>query len=313
VIQTEVMDLNEVVTDLEEMLRRTIGEHIELTVSLAPGLPPVEADSGRLAQVLINLTVNARDAMPNGGIVTIDTEEVEVDEEYGAGRPGVTPGNYVRLRVSDTGEGMSKEIVEQAMEPFFTTKGEGTGTGLGLATVFGIIKQSGGDVRLYSEPGLGTTVSVLLPASEDAVVVAEGADVTQRGEGGETILLVEDEEALREVGERVLTRHGYRLLIAGSGPEAIQMAADHDGAIDLLVTDVVMPEMSGKELAEQLGLTRTGLRVLFISGYAHPILGSTIGLDTRVSLLEKPFSGTKLVARVRAALDERAEPSPESS
>jgi PAS domain S-box-containing protein len=313
VIQTEVLDANEVVLDLEEMLRRTIGEHIQLTTSLAPDLSMIVADSGRLAQVLINLTVNARDAMPDGGMLTIDTENVEVDEEYGSGRLGLAPGSYVRLRVSDTGLGMGKEVIERAMEPFFTTKVEGNGSGLGLATVFGIVKQAGGDVRLYSEPGLGTTVSVLLPASEHAVAPAGAAGEEPRGAGGETILLVEDEEALREVGERVLTRNGYRLLIAASGAEAIQLAAHHDEAIDLLLTDVVMPEMSGKELAEQLATTRPSIRVLFISGYAHPILGSTMGLDARVSLLEKPFSGSKLLASVRATLDARAEPSANQS
>jgi PAS domain S-box-containing protein len=309
VVQTEVLDLNDVVVDLEEILRRTIGEHIELTVSLSPDLWPIVADSGRLAQVLINLSVNARDAMPDGGMLTIDTENVEVDEEYGAGRPGLASGSYVRLRVSDTGQGMDKEILDRAMEPFFTTKGEGTGTGLGLATVFGITKQAGGDVRLYSEPGLGTTVSVLLPASRDAVLPSDPGGASALNAGGETILLVEDEEALREVGERVLNRQGYRLLVAESGADAIRLAAEHDGRIDLLLTDVVMPEMSGKELAERLTIARPDIRVLFISGYAHPILGSTIGLDARVSLLEKPFSGSRLLSSVRAVLDENAEPS----
>jgi two-component system cell cycle sensor histidine kinase/response regulator CckA len=289
-----VLDLTGVVLEMEQLLRRTLGEHVVLETSLAPDLWPVMADHGQIEQVLINLAVNARDAMPDGGTLRLDTENVAVDEVYATARPGLSPGSYARLRVSDTGVGMTREVVERAFEPFFTTKPKGAGTGLGLATIHGIVTQAGGYVQIYSEPGLGTTFTVLLPATDAPVpepVAAPGA----RYGGGETILVVEDEPAMLEVTRRILDSHGYTVLTAGDGPTALQIAEEHDGPIDVLLSDVVMPHMLGKEVAERISGLRPGIRVLFMSGYAQSVVP---GHD----VVDKPFTEAILLTRIRELL-----------
>ena len=288
VVRPQVLDLNKVIGDVEEMLRRSIGEHITLIVRPGADLPPVTCDPGQVEQLLVNLVLNARDAMPSGGNLVIDTSRHD---------------DRVCLRVSDSGRGMKPDVLERAFEPFFTTKASGEGTGLGLATVYGIVTQAGGDVSIASEPGLGTTVTVLLPAGVrvDAAAAAP-RPVGTRGHG-ETLLVVEDEAALRDVAGRILSGAGYRVLAAEGGVEALALAARHDGEIDLLLSDVVMPGMLGKEVAERLVLDRPGTRVLYMSGYAQPVLHSQGTLDPGVALLEKPFTANDLLTAVRERLD----------
>ena len=312
VTRPEVLDINDVVRGVQELLRRTISEHVNLTTTLAPRLWPVLADAGQLEQVLVNLAVNGRDAMPAGGTLTIETANVDVDAHYAESRAGLAPGRYVQLRVSDTGEGMDREVIQRAFEPFFTTKPKGEGTGLGLATVYGIVTQAGGYAQIYSEPGLGTTFTALFPATEqDAAPTAAVPSHPRRGKGGETVLVVEDEEAILAVAERILTSHHYRVLTAADGLAAVEIARDHDGPIHLLLTDVVMPHMLGKEVAERITALRPEIGVLYMSGYAQPVLGGTGTLEPGVHLVEKPFSAATLLAKVREALGrDRAAPAP---
>jgi len=303
VVRPQVLVVNDVVSEVEQLLRRTIGEHIELVISLAPDLCPVLADRVQIEQVLVNLAVNARDAMPGGGTLTIVTDNVAVDEAYAASTPGLRPGRYARLRASDTGTGMRSDVVQRAFEPFFTTKPKGEGSGLGLATVYGILTQSGGVARIYSEPGMGTTFTALLPATEQPIRAhLPGEDNGTTG-AGEAVLVVEDEDGMREVTERILSRNGYRVLTAHSGPAAIEVAGGHEGRIDLLVTDVVMPQMLGTEVAARIASFCPGIRVLYMSGYAQPVLGAQGTLEEGVTLVEKPFSEAALLARVREVLD----------
>ncbi|GAA3456358.1 PAS domain S-box protein [Dactylosporangium matsuzakiense] len=298
VVRPKPLDVNRVIGEVQQMLTRSIGEHITLGTALVDGLPAVVADPGQLEQVLVNLAVNARDAMPAGGHLTIDTGLVHVDEGHPAVREGLHPGGYVRIRVSDTGTGMPREVIEQAFEPFFTTKPSGEGTGLGLATVYGIVVQAGGTVQIYSEPGVGTTISILLPGS-DAELVTDDAGRAVRPPGrGQTVLVAEDEPALREVTTRILRRGGYAVLSAADGVAALQLASEHGGPIDLLLTDVVMPGMLGRVLAERVLRLRPSTRVLFMSGYAQPVLTSNGILDPGVHLLEKPFTGADLLNAV---------------
>ncbi len=304
VVRPHVLDLNAVVGEVEQLLLRTLGEDIQLHTHLAGDLRPIKADPGQLEQVLVNLAVNARDAMPTGGTLVIDTGNIAVDEHYAATHPGVDPGGYVRLRVSDTGTGMSRATVERAFEPFFTTKPKGQGTGLGLATIYGIITEAGGQVQIYSEPGVGTTITALLPATADTAVVDGATVVTPAQAGrGETILVVEDEDSLRALTQRILTRNGYQVLTAADGPAALARAADHPGPIDLLLTDVVMPRMLGHELAHQVLETRPGVRVIYMSGYAETVLTVHKTLPPGVTLLSKPVSESALLGTVRQALD----------
>ncbi|HEX3693512.1 MAG TPA: PAS domain S-box protein [Solirubrobacteraceae bacterium] len=301
VVQPEVVDVNVVVGDIEQMLRRTLGEHIDLQSALAEDLRAVLIDPGQLEQILVNLAVNARDAMPDGGLLRIDTANVQVDQGYAAARPELSPGPHVRLRVSDTGTGMPAEVLERVFDPFFTTKPPGQGTGLGLATVYGIIQQAGGRVQIYSEPDIGTTFTALLPATDRRPTRSEESPEPNGTPGGETILLVEDEQALRDVTERILAGAGYRVLTAAGGPEALAAAREHE-QIDLLLTDVIMPQMSGPQLAEQLCGERRSLQVLFMSGFAQPIIDSTELLVDGVTLIEKPFSGPTLLAKIDQVL-----------
>ena len=303
VIRPQVLDLDTVITTVEEMLGRTIGEHVQLVTSLAGDLWPILADPGQLEQVLVNLAVNARDAMPAGGTLTIDTSNITVDADTIAGGSRARMGRNVRLRVSDTGTGMAADVAQHVFEPFFTTKPDGGGTGLGLATVYGILTQADGDIRIYSEPGRGTTFTITLPVTAEAAIRVTEPAPYQRAPKGETVLIVEDEEALREVTRRIFTRNGYNVITAANGPEAFRIAAGYPGEIHLLVTDVVMPHMLGKEVAEKMRLIKPGIEVLFMSGYARPVLASQGRLDPGVALVEKPFSEADLLATAGLVLN----------
>jgi len=302
VVRPQVLDLDSVVSAVEEMLRRTLGEHIEVVIKPAGDLWPVLADSGQLERVLVNLAVNARDAMPDGGTLTIDTANI-TDADTMAGVPSAPPGRKVRLRVSDTGTGMPADVAQHVFEPFFTTKPQGEGTGLGLATVYGIVSQAGGTIHISSEPGMGTTFSIMLPVTTEAAAVIAEPVPYQRVPRGETVLVVEDEAALREVADRILARGGYSVITAASGPEAIEIARGHPGTIHLLVTDVVMPQMLGKEIAARITAILPGIGVLFMSGYARPALAAQGRLDPGVALLQKPFSEADLLAMAGQVLD----------
>jgi two-component system cell cycle sensor histidine kinase/response regulator CckA len=300
VVRPRVLDLNAVVAGAEEALRGAIGDEITLISRPAEALPPVTCDPDQIEQVLSQLAANARDAMPAGGNLVIDT----ASSRLAAGEHAdLAPGDYVRLRVSDSGRGMPHEVVERAFEPFFTTKASGEGTGLGLATVYGIVTQAGGHVSLTSEPELGTTVTVLLPAGAPEEPVLPAPEPVPTAGHGETLLVVDDEDALRDVAGRILSGAGYHVLAAGGGTQALEVAALHEGTIDLLVSDVVMPGMLGKELAERLVDARPDTRVLYMSGYAQPVLASQGTLDPGVALLEKPFTAADLLSAVRRRLD----------
>jgi two-component system cell cycle sensor histidine kinase/response regulator CckA len=295
VVRPQVLDLDKVISAIEEMLRRTIGEHVDLVFSPAGDLWPVLADPGQLEQVLVNLAVNARDAMPGGGTLTIETSNVTVDDDFVAGGSKARPGPNVQLRVSDSGTGMPADVIQHVFEPFFTTKPEGAGTGLGLATVYGIITQAEGHIHIYSEPGFGTTFSMTLPVTAEAAAEVTEHPPYQRSPQGETVLVVEDEEALRAVARRIFDRNGYHVLTAASGPEAIEIARGYEGDIHLLVTDVIMPHMLGKEVSEQVRAIKPDIEVLFMSGYARRVLTSQGMLEPDVALVEKPFSEVDLM------------------
>jgi CheY-like chemotaxis protein len=271
----------------------------------APGLGMVSADRRQLGQVLLNLVVNSRDAMPRGGRIDIATASVELDDSYASQHFEVTPGSYVMLAVSDTGQGMTEEVREHIFEPFFTTKEEGKGTGLGLSTVYGIVRQSGGTIWVYSEPGEGTTFKIYLPVIPDAVPTrrSEGDPVRAERPASETILLVEDETSVRRIAERVLSTVGYRVITAATGAEALEQCARHDGQIHLLLTDVVMPGMSGPELARQAAALRPMMRIVFMSGYSDEAVLSQGRLAPGSRFLGKPFSVSSLTRSVRDVLD----------
>ncbi len=305
IIDPRVLDLNAVVADLDDMLRRVIREDVELEMVPAPDLWPVKVDPTQMEQVIVNLVVNAADAMPNGGRLTIETSSVVLDEDYLADHPEAEPGEHVLLAVSDTGVGMSPEVQAHIFEPFFTTKERGEGTGLGLATVYGGVQQNGGHISVYSQEGQGTTFKIYLPRAE------ESAELSPRGEGakampagGETILLVEDEAELRELARQVLENQGYTLLEAGDGPQALDVASSHAGPIHLLLTDVIMPGMSGSTLSERLVQGRPDVRVLYMSGYADDTIKHHGVLEKGTAFLQKPFNPLDLARKVRAVLDE---------
>jgi hypothetical protein len=305
VAETGSLDVGTVVSDLEPLLARTLGEHIALVLSLDDGLPAVRIDRAHLEQVIVNLAVNARDAMPNGGTLSIETTLVDIDDEVAASRPDVDVGPHVRVRVSDTGIGMDETARDRAFEPFFTTKAPGTGTGLGLATVYGIVRRAGGSIHVYSEPGRGTSFSTLFPALGaadplDEVPASAGRKTTA---GSETILVVEDDDGLRTAAERILRNNGYRVLTAVDGASAVELVAAHVADIDLVLTDVVMPGMAGTELAVRLKEAHPELRLLLMSGYAPPVLVSHGSLAVGATLIDKPFSAALLVRKVREALD----------
>ena len=303
-MQPRVIQLDDEVRDAEKMLRRLVREDITITTRLHAGGGLVLVDPAQLETVLVNLIVNAQDAMPSGGRITIETSEVQVDDELAQRYPDLEHGPHVMLAVSDTGVGMPAHIVARAFEPFFTTKEKGRGTGLGLATVYGIVKQSGGLVRLSSEPGRGTTAFVYLPrAPEDRATMPVAAPEMAAAGGTETVLLVEDEEQVRRVARRVLEAHGYRVLCATNGREALAMATAAGDEVELVVTDVIMPEMGGPALAEVLRRSRPALPVLFLSGYTGDDLGRNGIVASEVRFLQKPFSPVALARAVRQALD----------
>lgn len=298
VVQPRPLDLNEVIARVEERLIRTLGEHVILKTDLAPQLHLVLADPGQIEQVLVNLAVNARDAMPSGGTLVVRTSVTEVDEFHVASRIGLPPGQYACMKISDTGVGMPRNVIDHAFDPFFTTKPKGEGTGLGLATVYGIVTQVGGYVQLYSEPGIGTTATILLPATGQGIQAEPMPEPPPGGADG-TVLIVEDEPAMREVTRRILSRSGYTVIAAATGREAIEIAASHTGDIDVLLTDVVMPQMLGQEAAERIRALRPGVKVLFMSGYAQGVLSSQGVVEAGVDLIQKPFSEAELLATLR--------------
>jgi PAS domain S-box-containing protein len=305
VLAPRLLDLNTVVVETEQMLRRVIGEDVELATRLRSGLDRVLADPVQVEQVILNLAVNARDAMPKGGQLTLETKNVQLAETYTRLHPGVAPGAYVLLAVSDTGQGIPKEHLPHIFEPFFTTKEIGKGTGLGLAIVHGIVKQSGGHLEVYSEPGLGTTFKVYLPRAKEEPR-ARRSDTNLRGtpRGNETVLLVEDDEAVRVLIHQVLHEAGYSVLEAAHGGEAVSLCRQHKGPIQLLVTDVVMPLMGGRQVAETVRRGHPEMKVLYVSGYTDDAVVRHGILEEEVNFLQKPFTPTALARKVREVLDE---------
>jgi two-component system, cell cycle sensor histidine kinase and response regulator CckA len=304
VMQAHVLDVNEVVGNVELLLRRRLGEQAELRLNLAPDLDSVRADRTQLEQVLMNLVANARDASPHGGTVTIETGNAVLSSAASGAPFAVAPGRYVLLSVRDTGEGMTPDVKARAFEPFFTTRPLGQGTGLGLSTVYGIIKQSGGYIWVDSEAGAGTRVRIYLPRAEAPAEVREPRASTPRvRRGEETLLIVEDEVGVRELIQEWLQAHGYRVLSAGNGLDALDVCAAHTDAIDLVVADVVMPSMGGPALVQHLTPTRPDLKVIYMSGYTDDALGDRRMLDGGTPFLQKPFTLDTLVQKVREVLD----------
>jgi PAS domain S-box-containing protein len=303
VLDSRVMDLNGVLRDAEKLLRRVLGEDVALALVPAADLWRVKADPSQIQQVVLNLAVNARDAMPQGGKLTLETANVVLDERYAAEHPGVAPGPYALLAVSDSGVGMSREAKAHLFEPFFTTKPAGEGTGLGLATVYGIVRQAGGHVWVYSEPGQGTSFKIYLPRTEETEERPEPRRAVRDHRGSETVLVVEDEPAVRELASRALAAAGYHVLQAPSGREALEEAGRTAGPVHLLVTDVVMPDMSGQKLAEALKRARPETRVLYMSGYTENTIVHHGVLDAGVHFLSKPFTPATIQERVREVLD----------
>jgi hypothetical protein len=303
VLSAQVIDLNAVVRDVARMLRRLVGEHIAFTTTLGEPLGNVRADPGQIEQVIFNLAVNARDAMPQGGTLTLETSNVVLGEPYVDSHFGVRPGPYVVLAVSNTGTGMDPETQKSIFEPFFTTKPKGEGTGLGLSTVGGVVKQSGGNVWVYSEPGRGTTFKVYLPAVNAPLESTATSPTTAASRGSETIVLVEDEDSLRRLAQTVLQSRGYRVLSASSGPGALEVLASHTGPVDLLVTDAVMPGMSGRALSHRVREAYPGTRVLVMSGYSDDAIAQQGEIDPGTAFLQKPFVPNTLARKVREVLD----------
>ena len=305
VLQPKVLNLDTVVADMQKMLRRIIGEHIDLRAVLEPTLGNVNADPGQIEQIILNLVVNARDSMPAGGKLTIETDNVFLDEGYVSSHLGAQVGPHVMLAVSDTGHGIDQQTLSRIFEPFFTTKELGKGTGLGLSTVYGIVKQSGGNIWVYSEPGRGTTFKIYLPRVDD---VADDYKRTPQeanlAEGTETILLVEDEEMLRKLARQTLKGYGYHILEASDGDEAINVCKQYQGEIDLLLTDVIMPRLNGRELSNCLLETRPKLRVLFMSGYTDDAIVHQGVLEESANFIQKPFPPDALATKVREVLDQ---------
>ncbi|MDI7261825.1 MAG: ATP-binding protein, partial [Thermodesulfobacteriota bacterium] len=305
IFEFKVINLNTLLKDLDKMLHRILGEDIDLVYHLPEDIGKVKTDPGQAEQVILNLVVNAREAMPSGGKLTIETSNVKLSEAYARTHMEVTPGHYVMLSVSDSGAGMTPEVRERIFEPFFTTKGKGKGTGLGLSTVYGIVKQSGGNINVYSEPGFGTTFKIYLPRVEEEEDNLQRKDLDiSLSTGNETILLAEDEQSVRELAARILRDRGYQVYEAPDGKEALAIAQEHpERKIHLLLTDVVMPGMSGKELADRLKLSMPDIKVLFISGYTDNAIVHHGVLLEGVEFLQKPFTYEALARKVREVLD----------
>jgi PAS domain S-box-containing protein len=304
-MRAETLSLNEVIDDLSPLLARTIGEHVRLETRLDPGLDPIRADEGQLGQVLVNLAVNARDAMPGGGRLTIETANIELDDDAAREQGDLQPGRYVQLLVSDTGTGMPPDVVERAFDPFFTTKGPGEGTGLGLSSVYGIVALAGGRASLYSEPGRGTTFRAIFPAAELTAPGPSRRESTQVPQIStrRTVLVVEDEPALRAVTTRILERAGYHVLSAPSGTEALELEQATTERIDVLLTDVIMPEMLGPQLAALLKDRRPDIRVIFASGFARSALEHDEH-ELEGPVLQKPVSASELLSEIARSLEE---------
>lgn len=302
VLQLKALDLNEIVAEMDQMLRRLIGEDIELLTLPDPHLKRIKADPGQLEQVLLNLAINSRDAMPRGGALTIWTENVELDDTYSKTHPELRPGKYIMLMVSDTGEGMDKGTLSHIFEPFFTTKEQGKGTGLGLSTVYGIVEQCGGHIWVYSEKGLGTVFKIYFPVVEEEPDNQTRVEEKKGEEFGEyTVLLVEDEEMVQGLVKKILENNGMRVLVAGNGAEALALTRQYEGRIDLVLTDLVMPRMGGGELANRLREVAREVKVLFMSGYNREQLGGPEA-DLYEPLISKPFTAASLLTKVRELL-----------
>jgi CheY-like chemotaxis protein len=307
-LQPRIVHINTLVTQLEKLIHRLISEDVELVTVLAPDVSPIRVDPALIEQILVNLAVNARDAMPAGGRLTIETANVELDDTHVETHGSMKPGRYVMLTVSDTGEGMDSATRARVFEPFFTTKEHGRGSGLGLATVYGMVKQSGGFIRVDSEPGHGSVFNVFLPPaairSASSRPEEQGRRESDPAQGWETVLLVEDEDAVRAFAREVLVRHGYAVLEARHGVDALRAAERHTDDIHLLLTDVVMPLMSGRELSERLASPRPNMKILFMSGYTdHALIDRE--LPAGAPLIQKPFTPAALAQRVRNILDEQ--------
>jgi len=305
IIEPTLLDLNVVVADMRAMLGRLIGEDVKVVLGLGPGLAPVKADRGQVEQIVLNLAVNARDAMPRGGTLTIETANVELDENYPKTHLAVRPGSYVALTLTDTGTGMTRQVQTRLFEPFFTTKALGKGTGLGLATVHGIVARSGGSVNVYSEVGRGTSFKVYFPRADAAEIVVEAPPpVAPPRAGTQTVLVVDDEEGLRELAKRLLQRQGYTVLTAANADEALQLF-ERNASIDVLLTDVVMPGASGPELTRRLVERRPALKVIYMSGYTEDAIAQHGVLNPGIAFLHKPFTSVTLGRKIREVLDRR--------
>ncbi len=314
VVKPELLYLRDVVGELENLLRRALGERIELVTRFGEDRCPFEADPGQIEQVLVNLAVNARDAMPDGGRLIIEVDRATLDDEYTGTHPDIEPGTYVRLQVSDTGQGMDKETVQRAFEPFFTTKGKGEGTGLGLATVYGIVTAAGGRIDIYSEVGMGTTVKIHLPASSEAPSEGKPRSRGRYLGRGEVILVVEDEPDVRRMAERILIKGGYSVIGVSGGEKALEVCARASQPIHLLLTDVIMPGMLGTELVERVNEICPELGVIFMSGYSHEVLApGALAEYGANAFIEKPFNAGELLQVVHDLLDAGAMGSKETS
>ena len=303
VLQPQIIDLNSVVTRIQSMLQRVIGEHITFVVRLAPTVDPINADPTQVEQIVMNLAINARDAIAGGGTLMIETGAADLDATYAAQHPGTQAGRHVMLAVSDTGVGMEASTMAHMFEPFFTTKKRGEGTGLGLATVYGIVKQSGGSIWVYSEPGKGSTFKIYFPVAHEAAIEESVAPQPVSMRGTETILLAEDQDEVRAVARTILTRNGYTVLEAANPYDALQIAREHRLPIDLLFTDIVMPGMNGRELAQRVQAIRPGIKVLYSSGYTDDTIVRTGVLERDIAFIQKPYAPHALLHKVRDVLD----------
>jgi len=305
VVSPQVLRLNDLVLELEKLLRRLLGEDVAIRVAVAPDCGGVKADPGQLEQVIVNLAVNARDAMPNGGRLTLETRNVDLDADYPTDRVTIPAGRYVMLAVTDTGTGMDAQTKARIFEPFFTTKPVGKGTGLGLATVYGAVQQSGGFIWLYSEVGQGTSFKIYLPRVDAGEAQAAAEEAAVLLDGTETVLVAEDEDAVRQIIEKALQARGYRVMVARDGSEALALAGRHPGQIDLLVTDVVMPDMNGRELSQRLTHVRPTIQTLYLSGYTDDAILHHGVLEEGAAFLQKPFSLGALARKVRDVIEAR--------
>jgi signal transduction histidine kinase len=303
-VQPRILDLNDRLRDISKLLRPLMGDDVEILIASKSPLAVVEADPGQLDQILVNLAVNARDAMPRGGKFILETGAVRFDEAFAEQHQAMAAGKYVLLTVSDTGFGMDEATISRIFEPFFTTKETGKGTGLGLATVYGIVKQSAGHILVYSEPGQGTTFKIYLPSADHKIGVGSEAEVetVKPGRQGTTILLVEDDDIMRSLTRQLLQEHGYTVVEANDGKSAFEWVQSHPGRIDLLLTDVVMRRMSGPELVERLNASHPTLKVVYMSGYTGELIAEREVLKRGITLLEKPFTRTALLNTIHVTL-----------